>query len=83
MSSFDRGPMNGLIRQANKVVGTVCLSESSDSFVEQFNRCYGGLQMRAEGDTPATFDPRRQMPRTGPTYRPAVANPTARWKRNP
>ena len=68
MSSYDRGPMNGIIRQANKVVGTVCLSDSSPGFIEQFNHCYGGMMMRAEGDTPkAAPEPTR---RSGPRYRP-------------
>lgn len=68
MSSYDRGPMNGVIRQANKIVGALCLSESSKDFVEQFNRCYGVMLMRAEGDIPQTLpDP---SSRTGPTYRP-------------
>jgi len=68
MSSYDRGPMNGVIRQANKIVGALCLSESSQDFVEQFNRCYGALLMRAEGDIPQT--PHDLSKRTGPTYRP-------------
>jgi hypothetical protein len=68
MSSYDRGPMNGVIRQANKIVGAVCLSESSTGFIEQFNRCYGGMMMKAEGEMPpSTPEP---MSRTGPRYRP-------------
>lgn len=68
MSSYDRGPMNGVIRQANKIVGSLCLSESSTEFIEQFNRCYGGMMMRAEGEIsqPLTSPPAR----TGPRYRP-------------
>jgi hypothetical protein len=68
MSSYDRGPMNGVIRQANKVVGALCLSESSKDFVEQFNRCYGAILLRAEGDIPPS--PQDPSTRTGPTYRP-------------
>jgi len=75
MSSFDRGPMNGVIRQANRVVGAVCLSESSGGFVEQFNRLYGAMQMRAEGTVPPTKD---SIP-TGPNYRPPAAARHGRW----
>jgi hypothetical protein len=68
MSSHDRGPMNGIIRQANKIVGAVCLSESSPNFIEQFNHCYGGMMMKAEGDTPPKAS--ESTSRTGPQYRP-------------
>lgn len=79
MSSYDRGPMNGVIRQANRVVGSVCLSESSTGFVEQFNRCYGGLLMRAEGEVPTPVADPRDLPRTGPKYRPPVTSRKTRW----
>lgn len=68
MSSLDRGPMNGIIRQANKIVGAVCLSESSPGFIEQFNLCYGGMMMKAEGETPPPAA--EPAARTGPRYRP-------------
>jgi hypothetical protein len=79
MSSFDRGPMNGVIRQANRVVGAVCLSESSGGFVEQFNRLYGAMQMRAEGTVPPTKDSIPLPVRTGPNYRPPAAARHGRW----
>ena len=53
MSSIsDRPPLNGIVKQGLKSVGSVVIpgmdgnSDEVDAFVEQFNDCYGPLKMR-------------------------------------
>lgn len=49
MSSYQREPMTGLIRQDNRVVGSICLPEDDQQdFIDQFNNCYGPLHLHIE-----------------------------------
>jgi hypothetical protein len=49
MSSYEREPLTGVIRQENRVVGSVCLpEEDQQEFIDQFNHCYGPLRLRIE-----------------------------------
>lgn len=49
MSSYEREPLTGVIRQENRVVGSVCLpEEDQQEFIDEFNHCYGPLRLRIE-----------------------------------
>lgn len=49
MSSYERDPMTGLIRQDHRVVGSICLpEEDQQEFIDQFNNCYGPLRLHIE-----------------------------------
>lgn len=49
MSSYQREPMTGIIRQENRVVGSICLpEEDQQEFIDQFNNCYGPLSLHIE-----------------------------------
>ncbi len=49
MSSYEREPMTGVIRQDNRVVGSICLpEEDQQEFIDQFNNCYGPLRLHIE-----------------------------------
>ncbi|MFO1062566.1 MAG: hypothetical protein U0892_01660 [Pirellulales bacterium] len=49
MSSFQREPLTGVIRQENRIVGAICLPEEEpQEFIDQFNNCYGPLRLRIE-----------------------------------
>lgn len=51
MSSLARQPLDGIIRQQCKIVGGICLPEKDVRlFIDQFNHCYGPLNMKI--DTP-------------------------------
>lgn len=45
-SGSDREPLCGIIVQANKVVGSICIPEDAAEFIEEFNNCYGPLRMQ-------------------------------------
>ena len=48
-SSFEREPLTGLIRQDNRVVGSICLPEEDpQEFIDEFNNCYGPLRLHIE-----------------------------------
>jgi hypothetical protein len=48
-SSYQREPMTGVIRQDNRVVGTICLPEEDPQvFIDDFNNCYGPLRLHIE-----------------------------------
>lgn len=52
MSSPSRQPLNGIIRQARKVVGGICLPDKDIGlFIDQFNHCYGPLQLKIDEPT--------------------------------
>lgn len=54
MSSYQREPMTGLIRQDNRLVGTICLpEEDQQEFIDEFNNCYGPLRLHIEPLPPA------------------------------
>jgi hypothetical protein len=54
MSSYQREPLTGIIRQESRVVGAICLPEEApQDFIEQFNHCYGPLRMRIEASPQA------------------------------
>ncbi len=41
-SSYEREPLTGLIRQDNRIVGSICLPEEDpQEFIDDFNNCYG------------------------------------------
>jgi hypothetical protein len=44
-SGSQRDPMTGVIRQGTKVVGAILVPDASESFVREFNHCYGQLRM--------------------------------------
>ncbi len=49
MSSYEREPMTGHIRQDNRIVGSICLpEEDQQEFIDQFNNCYGPMRMHIE-----------------------------------
>lgn len=49
MSSPSRDPLPALIRQNKRVVGAICLpEEDTQDFIDQFNHCYGPLQMHID-----------------------------------
>jgi len=55
MSSPSRQPLNGIIRQERKVVGGICLPDNDIGlFIDQFNHCYGPLQLKI--DEPSGLD---------------------------
>ncbi|MCC6508390.1 MAG: hypothetical protein IT423_04740 [Pirellulaceae bacterium] len=72
MSSYQREPMTGLIRQDNRVVGTICLPEEDpQEFIDDFNNCYGPLRLHIEpvqipGGPPVPVRPVRPV---GAVYR--------------
>ncbi len=52
-SSIDREPLDGLIRQGQKIVGAICLPEvDTQEFIEQFNHCYGPMQLQVSCPRP-------------------------------
>lgn len=74
-SSPSRDPLSGRIRQNNKFVGSICLPEEElAKFVEQFNRCYGPLQMRIDVPLVGQLSPQAVFP-VGAT-RPAATELT-------
>jgi hypothetical protein len=49
MSSPQREPLSGTLRQGKKVVGGVCLPEADvQIFINQFNHCYGPLGLKID-----------------------------------
>jgi hypothetical protein len=49
MSSPNREPLSGTIRQDKKVVGAICLPEADvQDFINQFNRCYGPMGLHID-----------------------------------
>jgi hypothetical protein len=72
MSSLNREPLSGTIRQGKRIVGGVCLPEQDvQSFIDQFNHCYGPTGMRIE--QPAfivTTQPRQLVPVGAGHYNP-------------
>lgn len=72
-SSFQRDPLDGVIRQDRKIVGAICLPEdATQEFIDEFNHCYGPLNLQIE---PPVFLPLRiktlvpvgaRRPRTSP-----------------
>jgi hypothetical protein len=59
MSSYEREPMTGLIRQDHRVVGSICLpEEDQQDFIDQFNNCYGPLRLHIE---PIPVGPQRPI----------------------
>lgn len=73
MSSYQREPMTGLIRQDNRVVGAICLpEEDQQEFINEFNNCYGPLRMHIEPLETAAIGtplPPRPIRPVGATYR--------------
>lgn len=56
-SGSERPRPSGLIRQSGKIVGAVCIDETDDAFVDQFNAYYGGSMMRACKESIETCEP--------------------------
>jgi hypothetical protein len=49
MSSPQREPLSGTLRQGKKVVGGVCLPEEDiQNFIDQFNHCYGPMGLKID-----------------------------------
>ena len=49
MSSLNREPLTGTIRQGKKVVGGVCLpEEDTQEFIDQFNHLYGPAGLKID-----------------------------------
>jgi hypothetical protein len=49
MSSPQREPLSGTLRQGKKVVGGVCLPEQDiQNFIDQFNHCYGPMGLKID-----------------------------------
>ncbi|GAB5405403.1 MAG: hypothetical protein Aurels2KO_36340 [Aureliella sp.] len=62
-SSIDREPLDGLIRQGQKVVGAICLPEADlQEFIEQFNHCYGPMQLQVSCPRPLSTPKTRIAP---------------------
>jgi hypothetical protein len=65
-SSISREPLAGTIRQNQRIVGAICLPEEDlQEFIEQFNNCYGPMQLH--------IDPPAFMPLTSPALFPVGA----------
>lgn len=48
-SSPQREPLSGILRQGKKIVGGVCLPEHDiQSFIDQFNHCYGPMGLKID-----------------------------------
>ncbi|MFN3192135.1 MAG: hypothetical protein ACE361_16605 [Aureliella sp.] len=48
-SSPERESLDGVIRQDHKVVGNICLPEEDQcEFIEEFNHCYGPLNLHID-----------------------------------
>ncbi|MFK7735550.1 MAG: hypothetical protein AB8B50_05970 [Pirellulaceae bacterium] len=46
-SKSDRDPLEGQIKQDQKVVGGICLpEENTGAFIEEFNLCYGPINLQ-------------------------------------
>lgn len=55
MSSPGRDPLNGILREGQKVIGGISLPDADVfSFIEQFNNCYGPLKLNI--DPPGGLD---------------------------
>ncbi|XZE46178.1 hypothetical protein SH467x_001451 [Pirellulaceae bacterium SH467] len=52
-SGSEREPLSGVIRQGNKVVGSICIPDASEVFIREFNHCYGQLRMQIEENRPS------------------------------
>lgn len=78
MSSYQREPMTGLIRQDNRIVGSICLPEEDlQEFIDQFNNCYGPLRLHIE-EMPTTRIqgvPLRPVRPVGAVYNRAKTKP--------
>jgi|694.fasta_scaffold00289_30 hypothetical protein len=49
MSSPGRDPLNGILREGQRIVGAISLPDVDVSdFVEQFNHCYGPLKLNID-----------------------------------
>lgn len=48
-SSYQRDPLGATIRQDRVVVGAICLPEDeTQDFIDEFNHCYGPLNLQIE-----------------------------------
>lgn len=55
-SSPSRDPLEGIIRQDEKIVGNIALPEADMlEFIEQFNSCYGPLRMHIDAPAIGAF----------------------------
>ena len=74
MSSPQRSPLSGVIRQDKKIVGAICLPDDDlRDFIEQFNHCYGPLRLHIESTDYLPPSPTRMIP-VGSTYRQISAS---------
>ncbi|GIW99982.1 MAG: hypothetical protein KatS3mg111_3315 [Pirellulaceae bacterium] len=54
-SSFDREPLTGVIRCQDKIVGGIALpTTDTQQFIDEFNHCYGPLNLHID---PPAFIP--------------------------
>lgn len=47
-SGSNRELQTGVIRQGKKIVGTICMPDATETFIREFNHCYGQLRMEIE-----------------------------------
>ncbi len=60
-SSYQRNPLGATIRQDRVVVGAICLPEDeTQDFIDEFNHCYGPLDLQVEAPVHLPY-PRRPL----------------------
>lgn len=45
-SGSERERPDGIIVQGTKIVGSICMPDATEEFIDQFNNCYGPLRMQ-------------------------------------
>ncbi len=87
-SGSERERPDGVIVQGTKVVGSICIPDATEEFIDQFNNCYGPLRMQCERNedpnskSPGASNPHRfRLPAWfrhvwQPAPPPAAAGPT-------
>jgi hypothetical protein len=51
-SGSERDRPCGILRQGTKVVGSICMPEASEVFIQEFNHCYGQLRLEVSNPLP-------------------------------
>ncbi len=63
-SGSDRDRPYGVIRQGTQIVGSVCIPECSDTFIREFNHCYGQLRLEVTEPVETLHRPTTTNPHT-------------------
>jgi len=58
-SGSERDRPCGLLKQGNKVVGNICMPETTDVFIKEFNHCYGQLRLEVSAPVVNCVEPLR------------------------